>query len=89
MQHLNYLINQKCLLFNYTDYPNSSSRQSLGGRKGKMKISQVLLSPLIIQQCKTWFNKTNSPRMTKMGLVNTRLIKVNAYASKALAFSTA
>lgn len=54
-----------------------------------MKISQVLLSPLIIQQCKTWFNKTNSPRMTKMGLVNTRLIKVNAYASKALDFSTA
>lgn len=53
-----------------------------------MKTSQVL-SPLIIQQCKTWFNKTSSPRMTKMGLVSTRLIKVNTYASKALDFSTA
>jgi len=30
MQHLNYLINQKCLLFNYSNYPNISSRQSLG-----------------------------------------------------------
>lgn len=49
----------------------------------------MLLCPLIIQQCKTLFNKTSSLRMTKMGLVNTRLIKVNAYASKALDFSTA
>lgn len=29
MQHLTLLVNKIALLFNYTDYPNISSRQSL------------------------------------------------------------